>query len=130
VPSGSCAAGAVVVCRAIERSGGEARTAEFSAESGPVVSRQYPDLLRRVFPIQQLFRGQSLWALVWCVIGMAAFAAVLVCAFLIVALLNSRGVVTIESRDIAEYQQLFASGTDTSGTDAENENADENENAT
>ncbi|NQV28149.1 MAG: ABC transporter ATP-binding protein [Rhodopirellula sp.] len=94
------------------------------------MSRQYPDLLRRVFPIQQLFRGQSLWALVWCVIGMAAFAAVLVCAFLIVALLNSRGVVTIESRDVAEYQQLFASGTDTSGTDAENENADENENAT
>ncbi|MFT5322970.1 MAG: ATP-binding cassette subfamily B protein [Planctomycetaceae bacterium] len=82
------------------------------------MSRQYLDLLRRVFPIRQLFRGHSLWALVWCVVGMAAFAAVLVCTFLIVALLNSRGVVTIESHNVAEYEQLFDS-VDKS-TDAEN----------
>lgn len=41
---------------------------------------------------------------------MAAFAAVLVCTFLIVALLNSQNVVTIDARDVAEYQQFFHSG--------------------
>jgi ATP-binding cassette, subfamily B, bacterial len=81
------------------------------------VSRQYLDLLRRVFPIRHLFRGHSLWALVWCVIGMAAFAAVLICTFLIVALLNSRGVVTIESHNVAEYEQLFDSGPKDENTD-------------
>jgi ATP-binding cassette, subfamily B, bacterial len=74
------------------------------------VSKQYLDLLRRVFPIRHLFRGYSLWALIWCVVGMAAFSAVLVSTFLIIALLNSRGVVTIESHNVAEYEQLFDSG--------------------
>lgn len=96
--------------RVFERSGGEARAAEFSAESGHVVSKQYLDLLRRVFPIRHLFRGHSLSALIWCVIGMFAFSAVLVCTFLIVALLNSRGVVTIEAHQVTEYDQLFHSG--------------------
>jgi ATP-binding cassette, subfamily B, bacterial len=41
---------------------------------------------------------------------MAAFAAVLVCTFLIVALLNSQGVVTIDARDVAEYQQFLHGG--------------------
>jgi ATP-binding cassette subfamily B protein len=105
------------VYRVFERSGGEARATEFSAESGHVVSRQYLDLLRRVFPIRHLFRGHSLWALIWCVIGMAAFSAVLVCTFLIVALLNSRGVVTIEAHQVAEYDQLFHSGTEPENSD-------------
>lgn len=52
---------------------------------------------------------------------MAAFAAVLVCTFLIVALLNSRGVVTIESHNVVEYQQLFDSGE----ADPDAENPDE-----
>lgn len=41
---------------------------------------------------------------------MGAFAAVLICTFLIVALLNSRGVVTIPAHQVAEYNQLFSSG--------------------
>ena len=81
------------------------------------MSKQYLDLLRRVFPIRHLFRGHSLWALIWCVIGMAAFSAVLVCTFLIVALLNSRGVVTIEAHQVAEYDQLFHSGTEPENSD-------------
>ena len=80
------------------------------------MSKQYLDLLRRVFPIRHLFRGHSLLALVWCIVGMSAFAAVLVCTFLIVALLNSRGVVTIESHHVAEYEQLFHSGNENSET--------------
>ena len=74
------------------------------------MSKQYLDLLRRVFPIRQLFRGHSLWAFVWCVVGMTAFAAVLACTFLVVALLNSRGVVTIAAHQVPEYHQLFSSG--------------------
>ena len=74
------------------------------------MSKQYLDLLRRVFPIRRLFRGHSLRAFVWCIVGMAAFAAVLVCTFLIVAMLNSRGVVTIDSHHVAEYERLFHSG--------------------
>lgn len=82
------------------------------------MSRQYIDLLRRVFPIRQLFRGHSLWAFICCVIGMAAFAAVLICTFLVVALLNSRGVVTIPAHQVAEYHELF-----NSDPDVETENA-------
>lgn len=41
---------------------------------------------------------------------MGAFAAVLICTFLIVALLNSRGVVTIPAHQVAEYYELFHSG--------------------
>jgi ABC-type multidrug transport system fused ATPase/permease subunit len=48
---------------------------------------------------------------------MAAFSAVLVCTFLIVALLNSRGVVTIEAHQVAEYDQLFHSGTEPENSD-------------
>ncbi len=48
---------------------------------------------------------------------MAAFAAVLVCTFLIVAMLNSRGVVTIESHNVTEYEQLFDSGSKDANTD-------------
>jgi ATP-binding cassette subfamily B protein len=51
-----------------------------------------------------------LWALIWCIVGMAAFAAVLVCTFLVVALLNSQGVVTIDTHHVAEYQQFSHGG--------------------
>lgn len=72
------------------------------------MSRQYLDLLRRVFPLRHLFRGHSLQAFLLCIVGMTAFAAVLVCTFLVVALFNSRGLVTIETRHVAEYRQLFS----------------------
>lgn len=48
---------------------------------------------------------------------MSAFAAVLVCTFLILALLSSRGVVTIESHHVAEYEQLFHSGNENSASE-------------
>jgi ATP-binding cassette, subfamily B, bacterial len=41
---------------------------------------------------------------------MAAFAGVLICTFLVVALLNSRGVVTIAAHQVPEYHRLFNSG--------------------
>lgn len=111
---------AAVGDRTVERSGGEARTTGFIPENGVVVTKQYLDLLRRVFPIRHLFRGHSLWALVWCVVGMAAFAAVLVSAFLVVALLGSRGVVTIEAHHVAEYEQLFHPDTEPEPADTDN----------
>ena len=43
---------------------------------------------------------------------MAAFAAILISTFLIVALLSSRGGVTIDTRDIEEYQRLFSTGSE------------------
>ena len=39
---------------------------------------------------------------------MAAFAAVLVCTFLVVALLSSRGVITLESHNVTEFRLFFA----------------------
>lgn len=71
------------------------------------MSRQHLDLLKRVFPIRHLFRGQSLWALIWSTIGIVAFTGVLLAAFLVVALFNSRGIVSIDTGEVEEYELLF-----------------------
>jgi ATP-binding cassette, subfamily B, bacterial len=68
---------------------------------------QQLDHLKRVFPIRQLFRGASLRALLWSLFGTGCFAALLLTIFLIVALLDSQGRLSVSASSRKEYEFFF-----------------------
>jgi ATP-binding cassette, subfamily B, bacterial len=72
------------------------------------VPNHQPDMLSRLFPNRELFRGSALGACLWTVVATAALTGLLISAFLIIALLDSRGKVVLEPAEIAEFNSMFA----------------------
>jgi ATP-binding cassette, subfamily B, bacterial len=70
------------------------------------------DMLSRLFPNREFFRGSALGAFLWSIVATIALTGVLVCAFLVVALLDTRGRVQLEPPEIAEFNALFSGSTD------------------
>lgn len=68
------------------------------------------DLLQRVFPTRQLFRGPALAALILCVIGALVFCCLILNTSVVVALLNNQGRIVVAPDEIDEYQKLFREG--------------------
>jgi ATP-binding cassette subfamily B protein len=77
-------------------------------ESGLNLSTPLDQLLR-VFPVRQLFRGTALKACLWSVAGTAVFTGLVLVSFLTVALLDSRGEVTVSPVDAVQFGQVIGS---------------------
>jgi hypothetical protein len=72
------------------------------------------EYLNRVFPRRFLLRGTAVQSLVWTVCGTASLVAVLISAFLLLALIESQGYVELSSEPAAEFYSLFDDSADVS----------------
>ena len=67
------------------------------------------DQLPRVFPVRQLFRGKALRACLWSIAGTFAFTGLVLVSFLVVALLDTRGEVSVPAADTEQFGKLIGS---------------------
>lgn len=67
------------------------------------------DQLQRVFPVRQLFRGTSLRACLWSIVGTLAFTGLVLVAFLVVALLDTRGEISVATGEMRQFGKLVDS---------------------
>lgn len=77
--------------------------------SGSVSMSTPIDQLQRVFPVRQLFRGMPLRACLWSIVGTLAFTGLVLISFLVVALLDTRGEVTVPPSDAEQFGKLIGS---------------------
>lgn len=72
-----------------------------------VVAALPTDLLQRVFPTRQLFRGPALAAFILCIAGAILFSGLILATSVVVALLDNQGHIVLETDEISEYEALF-----------------------
>jgi len=68
-----------------------------------------PDQFERIFPVRRLFHGTALRACLWSVAGTFFYTGMVFVAFLIVALLDTRGEVNVTFSDASRFGDLIGS---------------------